>query len=127
MHDFQKKKRIRKILYSPLVIVALAVVLLILVRGVWGVYSKAQLSAQNLERERLELQKLAQRQKSLASSIDYLKTDQGVEDEIRTKFRAVKEGEKVVVIIDNQASITPSQSLATSTHGVWYKIFHWPQ
>ncbi len=127
MHDFQKKKRIRKILYSPLVMIVLAILLIILVRGVWGVYTKAQLSAQNLERERLELEKLALRQKSLASSIDYLKTDQGVENEIRTKFRAVKEGEKVVVIVDNQASMTPAQSQATSTRGIWYKILHWPQ
>jgi cell division protein FtsB len=127
MHDFQKKKRIRKILYSPIVIVVLALIIIILVRGVWGVYMKANISMENLEKEKLELQKLSIRQENLASSIDYLKTDQGIENEIRTKFRAVKEGEKVVIIVDNQVTPTTSPAIASTTRGIWYKIFHWPQ
>ncbi len=121
MVDFQTKKRIRKILYSPLVLTILTIVLLGLLSAVWGVYKKAQLSSDNLERERNELNKLTVRQQNLANSIDYLKTDQGVENEIRTKFRAVKEGEQVAVIVeDKQASVT-----ATSTKkGFWYNLFH---
>jgi cell division protein FtsB len=127
MHDFQKKKRIKKIIYSPVVIAILVLFLIILIRGVWGVYKKAYISTGNLEREKLELEKLSFRQKNLASSIDYLKTDQGIENEIRTKFRAVKEGEKVVIIVDDQTISTTSSEITTSTHGIWYKVFHWPQ
>lgn len=123
MLEFQKKKQIRKIIYSPIILLILGIILVLLVRGAWGVYKKAQISSQNLEQERNELEKLATREKNLASSIDYLKTDQGIESEIRTKFRAVKEGEKVVVIVDDQASITPRT--ATTTHGFWYNMFHW--
>lgn len=125
MLDFQRKKKIRKILYSPIILVVLGIVFILLSSGVWGVYTKAQLSAQNLEREKLEFEKLAIRQKNLASSIDYLKTEQGVENEIRTKFRAIKEGEQVVVIVDNQVATT--SETATTSRSFWYTVFHWPQ
>jgi cell division protein FtsB len=121
MVDFQTKKRIRKIMYSPLVLVILTIILLVLLSGVWGVYNKAKLSSANLERERNEVNKLTVRQQNLANSIDYLKTEQGVENEIRTKFRAVKEGEQVAVIVeDKQASTTST----TTKKGFWYNLFH---
>lgn len=125
MLDFQRKKKIRKTLYSPFVLVFLFIIMIILSSGVFGVYKKAKLSKANLEREKKELEKLAMREKILASSIDYLKTDQGVEDEIRTKFRAVKDGEKVVVIIDEQSTTTPVERKQASSTSFWYNLFHW--
>lgn len=123
MLEFQKKKQLRKILYSPIVLLILAIIFVLLFRGVWGVYQKAHLSAENLEKERNELEKLALREKNLAASLDYLKTEQGVENEIRTKFRAVKEDEYVAVIVDPQASTT-STSTTTTKGGFWYRLFH---
>lgn len=122
MQEFQQKKKIRRILYSPIVLIILAIILIILIKGVWSVYNKERLSSENLEQERTELAKLENREKSLASSFDYLKTDQGIESEIRTKFRAVKEGEKVAVIVDEK---TPTSSATTTQkHGFWYNLFH---
>lgn len=125
MYDFQKKRKIRKILYSPIILLTLILLLVILIRGLFGVYKKAQLSARNLERERIELEKLISREKSLASSIDYLKTEQGIEDEIRTKFRVVKEGESVAVIVDKQPPVIPSVSTSTNAGNFWSRLFHW--
>lgn len=122
MYDFQQKKKIKKILYSPIVLLILAIIFVMLLRGVWGVYKKSQISYENLEREKNELNKLMAREKTLNSSIEYLKTEQGIEDEIRTKFRAVKDGEQVAVII-NEGTTTPV-SVATSTPSFWYKLFH---
>ena len=122
MLEFQKKKKLRKILYSPIVLLLLAILFVLLFRGVWGVFQKERISAQNLEKERNEFEKLVLREKNLAASLDYLKTDQGVENEIRTKFRAVKDDEQVAVIIDNQA--TGTEQAATTTRGFWYRLFH---
>jgi cell division protein FtsB len=123
MLEFRKKKKIRKILYSPLVLLFLIFIFLILLKGVWGVYKKEKISEENLNREKTELVRLENRQKTLASSIDYLKTEQGLESEIRNKFRAVKENEKVVVIIDDEATGTQKVE-ATTTKGFWYNLFH---
>ncbi|MEK7464000.1 MAG: septum formation initiator family protein [Patescibacteria group bacterium] len=125
MLEFQKKKKLRKILYSPIVLLLLAIIFILLFRGVWGVYKKNRLSVQNLEQERNELERFALREKNLAASLDYLKTDQGIESEIRAKFRVVKEGEQVAVIIDGQA--TGTAQTATTTRGFWYRLFHWFQ
>lgn len=122
MKQFQQKKRIRKILYSPIVLLILGIIAVLLLRGSLGVYNKHKISEQNLERERFELQKLISREENLVSSLDYLKTDQGVENEIRSKFRAVKEGEKVAVIIDDKSPA--SSSTTTQEHGFWYNLFH---
>lgn len=124
MIEFQKKKKIRKILYSPFILIILVIVLLFLIKGSWTVHKKALLSKQNLEKERLELQKLIENEKNLASSIEYLKTDQGIESEIRSKFRAVKDGEKIAVIIDDEVSTT-SSTTTVEQQNLWYRIFHW--
>ena len=126
MHDFQNRKKIRKILYSPVTLLALFVVLSILVSGVWGVYQKSKVSHENLEREKKEIGRLTERERTLTSFINFLKTEQGVENEIRTKFRAIKEGEKVVVIVENKASVAEATSTVTSK-SLLYKVFHWPQ
>lgn len=123
MHDFQRKKRIKKILYSPVVLLLLAIIFIIMLRGVWSVYKKSQISLENLEREKIELSKLIERQKNLANSIDYLKTEQGIEDEIRTKFRVVKEGEHVAVIIKEEVPKVSTEQASSS--GFWYRLFHW--
>ena len=124
MHDFQRKRNIRKFMYSPLVLIAMLVIFLILVSGVWGVYNKARISRLNLEREKTELAKLAVRQQKLSTSIEYLKTEQGVEDEIRTKFRAVRDGEKIAVIINTNTASTSSITSST-TESLLFKVFHW--
>ena len=125
MRDFQKRKKIRKILYSPIILLLLAIILVLLLRGVWSVYTKAYVSSKNLEQEHYEFDKLNERQAHLAASLEYLKTDQGIEGEIRNKFRVVKDGEFVAVIIDENASTTESKATTTlERRGFWYRLFH---
>ncbi len=124
MLEFQKKKRIKKILYSPIIVLILAIIFVLLIRGAWGVYKKEKLSSQNLRQDQIELEKIIARQNGLASSLDYLKTEQGVESEIRSKFRAVKEGEKVSVIIDDSKS-EATATATTTEKGFWSKMFNW--
>lgn len=123
MMEFQKKKKIRKFLYSPITLLLLAIIFVIIIRSLWGVYNKEKLSFENLNQEKLELEKLYSREKTLASSLEYLNTDIGIESEIRSKFRAVKDGEKVVVIIDNETSTTKETS-TTTKKGFFYNLFH---
>jgi cell division protein FtsB len=124
MLEFRKKKRIRKIIYSPITLIFLCIAFAIIVKGLWGVYQKEKISAMNLDREEREYQRLSSREKNLADSINYLKTDEGVENEIRTKFRAVKNDERVAVIIDDDSSTTPPTPTTTPRHSFWYDLFY---
>ena len=127
MIEFQQKKRIRKILYSPIVLIILFIIFVILTRSLWGVYEKERISSENLSKEKTELEKLSLREKDLASALEYLKTDQGIENEIRSKFRVVREGEKVAVIVGEEATNIKEQlpTVSTTTPSLWYKILNW--
>lgn len=123
MLEFRKKNRFKKVLYSPITIIFLVIVFIFMFKGTWGVYNKDKISLIKLEQERNELKKIVERQKNLQAALAYLSTDRGIENEIRSKFRAVKEGEKVSVIIDEQK---PESTTSTSTKkGFWNKIFDW--
>ncbi len=124
MLEIRNKKRVKNILYSPIILLIMAIIFVILFRGVLNVYKKERLSYQYLKQDKIELQKILLRQQNLVSSLNYLKTDQGVESEIRSKFRLVKEGEKISVIIDDQNTEITTVS-TTTENSFWYKILNW--
>ena len=124
MLEFAKKRNYKKYIYSPVTFFLLLVILLVLLKALLGVYQKEQISAGYLQREREKLEGLAGRQKSLAQSVEYMKTEKGVEAEIRSKFRVVKEGESVAVIVDNETKVIPVAS-TTQKVGFWKKLGAW--
>ena len=124
MFDFQKKKKIKRILYSPVILLLLLIVFAFGLKALWGVYQKESLSATNLQRQKDELATLTNRQTNLVQSVNYLKTDEGIEAEIRSKFREVKEGESVAVILDNETASSTAPK-ATSTPSFWHSILGW--
>lgn len=70
-------------------------------------------------------ERLSLRHDSLAAKVDYLSTSEGVESEIRTKFRAVEEGESVAVIVSEpgaKADISSSTSRTVTKRSWWQKI-----
>lgn len=120
MTEFNQKKAYKKVLYSPLVLFLLLCILLVLIKAFFGVYEKEKMSALKLSRQKAELEKALSRQKTLSDSVSYLKTDKGVEDEMRNKFRVVKDGEMVAVIIDDDSTTTTATS--TQEKGFWSGI-----
>ena len=88
--------------YSPVV-----AVLLLLCVG-WGTYSAAKAYGKSREARDLRDQyardsdQLVIKQNDLAKKIDMLSTDRGMEAEVRNRYRVVKPGEQLVVVVDNQ-------------------------
>ena len=125
MSEFNKKKHYKKFLYSPITLFVLTLILLVLLKALWGVYQKERMSSEYLAKEQIELEKAGERQKTLEKSVEYLKTDKGVEAEIRSKFRMVKEGEMVAVIIDEDKKSVEKPATTTTPIGFWQSIFNW--
>jgi cell division protein FtsB len=121
MFELNKKKQYRKFIYSPVILLLLLFILFLVLKALWGVYAKEEISSDYLKSEQGELDKMVARQKELAQSVEFLKTDRGVEAEIRSKFRVIKEGESVAVILDNDATSTPK--VATTTPPSIWKRF----
>jgi cell division protein FtsB len=123
MNGFNRKKSYRRYIYSPFTLFILFFMFLVMLKALWGVYSKERLSAEYLQKQQAELDRLTTRKSELANSVEYLKTDQGVESEIRSKFRVVKEGESVAVIVgDEESTSTPVE---IEKKGFFSKYFGW--
>ena len=122
MREFQDKKRVRKFLYSKGVVAVLAVFVLILAHATWGVYQKEQESQTAAAASESELGKLQDRQAVLQSEIARLKTDEGVEEEIRSKFSVAKPGEDLIIIV-NPDDATNTQTLPKPS--LWDRVKGW--
>ncbi len=100
--SFQKKRGWKNILQSKPVLAVLGILVLVFAWGVIGFMRKMQITAENkkiVEDKVLELQK---EKEKLSSDISKLKTENGIEESIREKFGLAKEGEGVIVIVDDK-------------------------
>ena len=100
MFDFYEKRKIKQLLYSWPVLFLLAVLFILLLNGVWGVYEQEKETRINKNQRLLYLEELKERKNVLQEEIDRLKTPRGMEEEIRQKFEVAREGEGVIVIVD---------------------------
>ncbi|MEI6238020.1 MAG: hypothetical protein WCP15_00610 [bacterium] len=112
MRELQRKNRIKKIIYSPFIGVVLLVLLFFLSKATYGLYQKKVATDLELRRAEGQLKMLTDKEKKLKDQIMFLNTDRGVESEIRQKFRVVKPGEELSVIVDGD---NPTASPATAT------------
>ena len=98
----------------------LVVVILFTTHAVYGVYKKAQSAALYLAGSEKSLADMEKREKYFSKEIERLKSDQGVEEEIRKKFQVAREGEKVMVIMDDEGKGNGSTELPKKS--LWQKI-----
>ena len=116
-----RTRSLRKWLYSPLMLIVLFVFVIISAVGVVRVYIKEQMSHDYLVRTQNDLKKVQDRQVALGDAVKYLKTSQGIDAELRTKFRVVKDGEQVSIIVDPTADIATSTQVAAPI-SMWSKF-----
>lgn len=103
---------------SPFVLIIIIIVFIFLARGVWGIRQKVVVSNTKYESIKKELDRLQSRKQDLADRINYLSTDQGIEAELKSRYGAVRNGESVAVIIDqNSQSANALQVSSTSPLG----------
>lgn len=121
MYEFQQKRKVRQIIYSKWSLLFLAVIVILLAKGNWGVIRKELGSRQNLNNVEKELLLVKEKETELRSNIYKLNTPEGVESEIRSRFSVKKPGEEVVLIVE------PSNSTSTQdqSNSFWSKIGRW--
>lgn len=112
MLDFQQKRKVKQFLYSPVTIGILLILTLYAIYATWAVYQKKVKTEEKLAEMQQRVYDLSQKNIRADNAIAYLNTDEGVEEEIRSKFALVKSDERMVVIVDDtssDATNTPSQ------------------
>lgn len=119
MREFQEKQKIRRRVYSRTSIIALFVLCILVAKGLTGVYAKERSS--RIEVERLDIQKKELEEKLIlvSAQTEILKTEKGIESEIRNKFDVVKVGERVLVVVDKELPVSKEEK-----EGVLRRFWH---
>ena len=120
MLDSQQKRKLSHILYHKATLVILLLVTLFVLRSTWIVWQKKEESEALKETSLNYKNGLEVRDKELNSEINSLGTEVGKEAEIRSKFSVAKNGESVVVIVDDA---TNTQS-TTTERNLWQRFLN---
>ncbi len=92
-------------LARPAVVFLLFLFSVLAVYSVIGMYSKYRKAASARELSEQERAELAEKHAALAESTERLGTPRGQEEELRSRYRAVRPGEELIVIVDDGATV----------------------
>ncbi len=119
--NFKRNKIYRRFAYSPLVVVLLTFVLIFVSKAVWSAYQKFTLASSTLQESQNEYMALTARNEFLNSEISKLETERGQESVLRERYSVAKEGEKMVIIVDDKNS---SVTKPVDEVGIWKKFLN---
>jgi cell division protein FtsB len=119
MSSFKPKNKYR-FWHHPVFLSFLGLVIVVFSYNVVGLIKKERETAKKKELILNQIDVLKKREAILGEDIDKLKTDMGIEESIREKYQVVKEGEKVVSIVENQEDFK-AQTEERKEHG--FKAF----
>jgi cell division protein FtsB len=125
MLEFYKQKQWWRVLYSPLVIVVLLGLVILLSQEVYERYMiEREMATRRVEVER-RVEELRARRDALGEKVEYLSHERGIEAEMRRNFDVAQEGEKVVIILDDESksSIEPIPVPPTVPPVPWYRFW----
>lgn len=105
MKDFQQLHKNKPKKRSKLLLLLMLVIVISLARGSMSTYFKERESRIEVQRVLAEKQELEGRYSVISEQSDALKSDIGVETEIRNKFDVVKKGEGVIVVVEKEAPV----------------------
>jgi cell division protein FtsB len=109
MKKFQEKSKWKNILQSKPFLIILGFIVLGLIWSVFGLFNRMQETAKNRKIEEDKILDLRQRKEKLIFDINNLKTEKGVEENIREKFGLVKEGEEMIVVVEEKTQTESDQ------------------
>jgi cell division protein FtsB len=120
--DFHEKRKFKRLLYSKVTLVILAVILVLLVPGVWNMFQKERETRSNRKEQQLILEELKEREAQLRAEIERLSAARGVEEELRSKFEVGREGEEAIVIVEPSPEEAAAAARAAEK-SFWQKFF----
>lgn len=120
MREFQERRRLKEFLHSRYAIGFLALVIILLLNAVWGISGKYAKSKAIAERAQADLNTLKEREASLNRSIEALSTEEGKERELRDRFGVVKEGEKMIILVEEQVK---TEAPAAQKKSWWARLW----
>ena len=104
MRSFQKSGRLKRIIQSKTFLIFFGIVILAFIYSMFDFIGKMEETGKNRKIVEDKITELEKSKEKLNSDITKLKTEQGIEESIREKFGLAKEGENMILIIDDKNS-----------------------
>ncbi len=114
----KEKRNNYKFWHSPIALVVLFFILIFFSYSMIDLIKKEKETSEIKELTLDEINTLEEKKTSLSNDILKLKTEEGREEIIREKYPVVKEGEKMVTIVDEEINDSSGQS-GKVNHGFW--------
>ncbi len=126
MFEFHEKRKIKSVLYSRTTLAVLLVPILLMSYVAYGAYEKKEQASERREALSAELAVLENRAYDLEKDIAILSDPRGIESELRNRYEVGREGEEVIVFIDEEpeqdAGSSSTEVLPEKT-GIWERFF----
>lgn len=118
MSEFNRIKT-NNLWHSPLVLMVLFGAVVLFLYNIVGLVEKERETSKKKELILNQIETLRIREESLSSDIERLKTEEGIEETIRDKYQVVKEGERMVVIVDQEKAKEIVVEEGVKDHSFW--------
>jgi len=125
MFDFHQKRKFRSIFTSR---ITQGILLLASFMVMWSAYDRyliARDMADLRSAVESEVIDLEERRETLGAEVEYLSNERGIEAEMRRQFDIARDGEQVVIILDDEINKSIEENEGTSTAPIrpWYKFW----
>ena len=125
MLDFQQKRKLRKTFFSKMTVIILVAVAVLLSHATWSAYQRYTDAKENENRAVGHLAELQEREITLRAEIDRMSTERGVEEELRRRYSAVKEGEGVIVVVNPEGGNYEGGGVGGEEESFWKRVVEW--
>jgi len=119
MNYYQKPNLFKRILFSPITALIIILVVLAMAYAVFSIVDKSVDAARARKLSEKEVAELAEKKADLTHKLDALRSPEGQEAALREHFPVVKEGEHVIVIVDEQKKTEGTQETEAPKKGFW--------
>lgn len=102
MKEFRGARRAKMMKYSWWVALILCCVAAFLLVSVIKIYGSYRFAKKHQKERQEELAKLNENMAGLKTDVNLLQTSEGLEEVLREKYRAVKPGENLIILLDDK-------------------------
>jgi len=100
--DYRKRKNINKVIYSRPFLLVFFMITAFFVYTVMSIVPKVIETRKNKNIVKAEFENLINQEGKLKSETERIQSEEGIEENLREKFRVAKEGEGLIIIVDEE-------------------------
>ena len=123
MHEFREKRKVRRLIYSPLALLLLFILIVLIGKGAFDMYRRQTLAEGVEVVAEGRLRDITDRENFLEAAIHRLSTPEGVEKALREKFNVHKSGENVVLLVSPKEEPPVSETSSFRKVQSWFSNF----